>query len=817
MIDADPGSPASAGSSSPAPGRWRIACDTGGTFTDCYGVDPEGRQRRAKVLSTGAVRGEIVRVESPDLLWVEGAFLHFDLPADGWSGAQCRVLPRGSRRRVMELRRESGAGSGEHPVARLRLAAEVLDAGVLDAGVLDAGVLDAGVLADEFAGDPPVAVGQRVEIQGEDEAPILGARLLTGTALDSSLPPLDLRIATTRGTNALLEHNGARVALFITAGFADLLRIGTQQRPDLFALDIRRPEPLFERVVEVAERLDARGEVLRPLKVERLREQAEAVLAEGVGSAAVVLAHSWRRSCHEEHVEVFLRDLGFRHVVRSSALTPRLGLLDRAQTTVAEAYLGPVIRRYVGRVASPLAAGSTLRVLNSAGGLVGGEEFRAVDSLLSGPAGGVVGAAAAGRRSGFGALLTFDMGGTSTDVSRVDGEVDLRHRVEVGDAGLLVPAVAVETVAAGGGSICSFDGHRLRVGPESAGATPGPACYGAGGPLTLTDVNLLLGRLGTRSFEIPLDPESARDRLRSLLAALGSQASPGDEESDEVLASFLRIADERMAGAMRAISVARGYDPREHTLIAFGGAGAQHACAVAQQLGVQRVLVPEAAALLSAVGLAEARVEALEEEQVLEALGVPRHQEELQEHPRDDGLGLGARLRRLERRALRQVRAEGVAPQDVEIIRREAALRWVGQESSLTVPWPDAEEEQLKIELREAFHQVYEANFGYRSEERPLEIESLRVVAASQRPSIAPFAATPARSTADAGHWRRAFLGGARQQVPVYRREDLLPGERLEGPALVEERHSTTVVEAGWRGALDTAGALVLQRFGEQR
>lgn len=774
-------------------GLWRLFIDTGGTFTDCLAVTPHGELRRAKVLSSSALRGRVaswstgrqaLRVEQP-----------WPLPKDFFAGYALRLLDGGGEGTVTGWNPETGELGVEWPAGAA----------------------------------PPVSAGAGFEIRSPEEAPILAARLVTGTGAGRPLPPVELRLATTRGTNALLERRGSRTALLITAGFGDLLEIGTQQRPDLFALDVVRPRPLYERVVEVAERRAADGSVLEPLDLEGLESVLGELLEDGVESFAVAFAHSFRQPDHELRVEELLLRGGARWISSSARLAPRIGLLARAQTAVVDAYLAPVVGRYVERVEGALAVGSRLLVMTSAGGLVSAGSYRAKDSLLSGPAGGVVGAAEAGQRSGFPRVVAFDMGGTSTDVSRCDGAYEYRYEVEVGGARLLAPALAIETVAAGGGSVCGFRDGRVQVGPESAGADPGPACYGAGGPLTLTDVNLLLGRLDPRGFEIPIEKEAARQAAEDLArkVAAGTGASPeaeGGAPLEALLQGLLDIADERMAEAIRAISVRRGYDPRDYTLVAFGGAGAQHACSVASVLGMERVLVPEDAALLSARGLSSAVVERFAEAQVLQPLA-------------DVAAGLEERLATLGAEARRQVVGEGFEDDQVEIRRRLASLRFVGQESSLEVAVERGES------LLELFKAAYREVYGYEPEDRPVEVESLRVVASS-RPSK-PLGTMPGEEGSsqgaedssngrsgnqDAGQGavrtggqaelrparpageQRAWMGSAWRSVPVYRREQLRCGERLEGPALVFELHSATVVTPGWWGSVDAAGALVLER-----
>jgi 5-oxoprolinase (ATP-hydrolysing) len=730
-----------------AASSWRLWADTGGTFTDCLAVDPAGRLHRAKVLSTSALRARVAERRGPAALRLAAVW---PAPAGFFRGYTFRLLGvEHAPRRAVDWDPDSGVVHLDGP------------------------------LPGDLAGQ---LIGQACELRSPEEAPVLAARLVTGTPLDAPLPAMAMRVATTRGTNALLERKGAATALFITRGFADLLRIGTQQRPDLFALDIEKPEPLYHAVVEVPERLAADGSVLVPLDPEALRETAERLLAAGVESAAVALLHSYRNPSHEEALGVLLRGCGFPHVSLSASLAPLIKLLPRAETAVVDAYLSPLLARYLEGVAGSLSPGSSLHVMTSAGGLVRASSFRAKDALLSGPAGGVVGAALSGRRSGFAKVIAFDMGGTSTDVARWDGDFEYLFEHRVGAAHLVAPALAIESVAAGGGSICSFDGVQLGVGPESAGAWPGPACYGAGGPLTLTDVNLVLGRLDPDRFEIPLDPAAA-ERL--------SEALPSPREA--VLAGFLDIANERMAEAIRSISLRRGYDPADHALVAFGGAGAQHACAVAELLGMTRIVVPRDAGLLSALGLGAAVVERFAHRQVLEPLDRVRDR-------------LPAWLDELGSEAAAAVEAEGVPADEVRVRRRILNLRFAGQDEALAVEPAPGEAPET------AFAAAYREIYGYAPKGRAIEVESLRAVA-SQQAVPADAAPAPAEPFLAAhGSVRRCWLGAGWAEVPVFERTDLRPGAVLTGPALVFERHSATVVGEGWRGRVDGAENLVLER-----
>lgn len=515
---------------------------------------------------------------------------------------------------------------------------------------------------------------------------MLGARILTNTPLGAEFPPLSLRIATTRATNALLERKGGRIALFITQGFGDLLQIGDQRRGDLFALK-HEPRPVFhELVCEVPERVSVTGEVLEVLDEERVIEAAHRCVEQGVTTAAIALLHGHAHAAHELRVAELLRGAGFTHLTLSHQTAAFAKLLPRAQSAVADAYLHAPVQSFLNgiRRVSP-----DMQVMTSAGGLKTADDIRPKDMLLSGPAGGAIGAANAARRLGIRKIITFDMGGTSTDVARIDGRPGYRFVQDVAGMRLLAPCVAIETVAAGGGSICQMTHHGLAVGPESAGSNPGPACYGKGGPLTITDVNLLLGRFDPGKAPIPLDVEAARKRLRELHGQ-----TEGGLSEDELLQALLRLAVEHMADAIRRISIGEGYNPAEHALLAYGGAGPQHACAVAETLGMQTILVPEHAGILSAVGLQEAVPERIIEREIRQPLAFARK----------------------------------ILPASVLSLKREqrtqiAELRLKGQDTPLQVEFEEPED------LAALYRAAYERLFGYAPPEgREIELVSVRVI-----------------------------------------------------------------------------------------
>jgi 5-oxoprolinase (ATP-hydrolysing) len=747
-----------------------IAVDTGGTFTDALAAWPDGSLERVKVLSSSALRGRVAgggdgssgRVEI-DAPWAAVSGLV--------RGLTLRRLDVGSEHRIVEHR-------GDPPSLSL---------------------------------DPPlpdgVGAGAPFEVRSAEPAPLLAARWLCGLAPEEPLPPLTLRLATTRGTNALLERKGTPPVLVVNRGFADLLEIGDQTRSDLFALRIDRPSPLHEGTIEVDARLDAHGAEIHPLDVGALRDAAAAHRAAGRDVAAVALLHADLDDRHERAAADTLRELGFRHVAVSSELSRFVEILPRTQTCVVDAYLAPVLEDYLRRIEAALEpGGGRLLVMTSAGGLMGSGSFHPKDGLLSGPAGGVAGAADAGRAAGIERLLAFDMGGTSTDVSRFDGGFTYTFEHRVGDARLATPALEIETVAAGGGSVCWFDGVRLRVGPHSAGAEPGPACYGAGGPLTVTDVNLLLGRLTPQRFQIPVSVEAAELALEALREEM-SRSGHETPANEELAEGLLDLANQVMSDAVRRTSVRSGHDPSEHALVAFGGAGPQHACALADALGIDEVIVPRDAGVLSARGLAAAGLERFAEQQILEVL-------EPNNHAR-----LGRALTELEHRARDAAVADGASKDEVATLRRIASARLVGQDATLeidvgTVP-----------EIGERFAEEYRTVFGHEPPRRPIELVALRVVAGTKRHRAAASPEPDGRGgrvntlageakDSRRGEAERTLLRarGAWHEAPVLDREASRAGDRLEGPALIVDEHSATALEPGWTARADASGALRLIR-----
>jgi 5-oxoprolinase (ATP-hydrolysing) len=569
----------------------------------------------------------------------------------------------------------------------------------------------------------------------------------------------ELRIGTTVATNALLERKGARVLLLTTRGFGDLLSIGTQERPDIFALAIQKQAPLHAAVVELDERVLADGTVERALDPAQV-----AAAVEGWDHVAVCLLHATTNPEHERLAGAAARAAGVAHVTLSHEAAPLVGAVARGDTTEADAYLTPGLATSVADAAAQ--AGRTL-CMQSSGGLVAAEDFRGKDAVLSGPAGGVVGAREAGRLAGARAVVGFDMGGTSTDVCRVEERLEPEHQTKVAGVTVAAPTLGIATVAAGGGSVLSLRDGLFAVGPESAGADPGPACYGRGGPATVTDANLVLGRLHAGHFpHLALDEGAAREAL----SAFG--------EPREAAAGFLTVAVEAMAAAIRRLSVARGYDVREHVLVAFGGAGGGHACAVARALGMTRALVHPLAGVLSAWGISLARVR--------RHAARPVRPGEEPDFPVNE--------------ALAALAAQGLS--DVSV------LRWVdvrcrGQDATLSVPWTDEDSGHGDAPWRQAFHEAHARAFGFTRPDAELELVTARVEAEDTTPRAAPAAAP------EQDHAARSL--SAHEGVPVFVRDELESGARLKGPALVVEDHATTVVDEGWSCRVDGHRQLVLQ------
>ncbi|TWV33545.1 5-oxoprolinase [Streptomyces misionensis] len=627
------------------------------------------------------------------------------------------------------------------------------------------------------------------------DAAVAGIRALLG---DSQEPVEAVRMGTTVATNALLERSGEPTLLVVTRGFGDALRIAYQNRPSIFARRIDLPELLYERVIEADERIAADGTVLRAPDLDALAPLLREAYDDGIRAVAVVCLHSHLHPAHERAIGELAARTGFPQISLSSEVSPLMKFVPRGDTAVADAYLSPVLHRHVRHVAGEL-HGVRLMFMQSNGGLTEAGQFRGKDAVLSGPAGGIVGMARMSQRAGFDRVIGFDMGGTSTDVSHFAGAYERVFDTHVAGVRLRAPMLDIHTVAAGGGSVLRFDGSRYRVGPDSAGADPGPACYRAGGPLTVTDANVMLGRIQGAHFpavfgpggDQPLDVDLVRDRFTALAHEI--HEATGDRRTPEQVAEgYLRIAVADIANAVKRISVQKGHDITRYALTTFGGAGGQHACRVAESLGIRTVLVPPMAGVLSALGIGLADTTAMREQSVeapLEPAAMP---------------GIRATAGDLEAAARAELVAEDVPEGRIRVTHR-AQLRYDGTDTALTVELGEPDT------MRRAFEERHRATYSF-TLDRPIVVEALSVEATGitappDLSALAPYEGRPA-----APETVRLHTGGSWRDVPLHRREALPPGERLTGPAIITEASATTVVDDGWRAVARDDGHLVMER-----
>jgi 5-oxoprolinase (ATP-hydrolysing) len=698
------------------------------------------------------------------------------------------------------------------------------------------------------------------------DAAVQGIRDLLGLKTGEPIPAgriSAIKMGTTVATNALLERKGTRTLLVTTKGFRDALQIGYQARPKIFAKHIVKPQMLYERVIEVDERVRADGTVEREADLAALRPELERARAEGIAAVAILFMHGYRYPEHEQRVAALARDVGFAQVSVSHEVSPLIKFVSRGDTTVVDAYLSPVLRGYVATVAeelqssplplagevgarSPPGGGAfveqitspsptlprkrgrenteqgemeettRLMFMTSAGGLTAAELFQGKDAILSGPAGGVVGMAQTGREAGFDQLIGFDMGGTSTDVSHFDGEYERAYETEIAGVRMCAPMMLIHTVAAGGGSILHYDGARFRVGPDSAGANPGPKSYRRGGPLTVTDANVMAGKLIPDFFPKIFGPAQNQpidaDAVREAFAVLAKDVGRAPEE---IADGFIRIAVENMANAITKISVQRGYDVTRYALNCFGGAGGQHACLVADALGMTTVLIHPFSSLLSAYGMGLADIRATRQQAVEETLN-----EAALETMATIGARLGAEARE-------EVLSQGVVEENVAAHLR-AHIRYAGTDTALIVeagtlcssPPPQGGREQTEFadmlslrEMQSAFEAAYKARFGFIDENKALVVEAISVEAVGGGAKFSePVAEKTTAPLPAAARRTRFYSGGAWHDAPVFTRGQLAPGHGIDGPAIVIEPHQTVVAEEGWRAEVTAKNHLLLTR-----
>ena len=636
------------------------------------------------------------------------------------------------------------------------------------------------------------------------DAAVQGIRDLLGLKAGEPIPAGRVgavKMGTTVATNALLERKGDCTLLLITKGFRDALKIGYQARPKIFARHIIKPDMLYERVAEIDERVRADGTVERAPDLSLVRADLAAAKADGIDAVAIVFMHAYRFPEHERQVAALARDMGFAQVSVSHEVSPLIKLVGRGDTTVVDAYLSPILRRYVAQVDKDLDAkrsAARLMFMMSSGGLTAAELFQGKDAILSGPAGGVVGMAETGRSAGFDRLIGFDMGGTSTDVSHFDGEYERTFETEVAGVRMRAPMMLIHTVAAGGGSILHFDGARFRVGPDSAGANPGPKCYRRGGPLAVTDANVMAGKLIADFFpkifgpgqNLPLDGHAVRNAFTDLAQQVG-----GGRKPEEVADGFIKIAVENMANAIKKISVQRGYDVTRYALNCFGGAGGQHACMVADSLGMTRVLIHPFSSLLSAYGMGLADIRATREQ----AIELPFGDKALAAIKR-----IGARIGR---QVKDEVAGQGVPLPKIKVIVR-AHIRYAGTDTALVVTAGSL------AAMKHAFEKAHKARFGFIDRAKQIVVEAVSVEAVGGGAKFSEKAARRAAGRLPPPPARRTqfFSGGAWHKANVYSRDQLKIGAKVKGAAIIIEPHQTIVVEPGWQAELTAKNHLLLTR-----
>ncbi len=743
--------------SKPGP-RWQFWIDVGGTFTDCFGISPLGETIRRKILSSGRLRCSAT--QRPSTAAAAGGHFNIQLPfaveARSVQGLWCEtfdvagnVIARG---RVAEFDAHSQVLKSQEMVpATQRLATD--------------------------GSTPPVA---SIELFSEQPAPLVAIRLIIGLGVTETIPSVDLRLGTTRGTNALLTRSGAPTALVTTQGFGDALAIGDQQRTDLFALQVCKVPPLYRIAVEVCERVSADGSIHTPLDELRAQQVLMDLKRQGIQSLAVCLLHSYKQPIHEERIAELAQPLGFLNVSLSHRCSPLIKFISRASTTVLDAYLNPVLRDYVALIERELGEESRLLLMTSSGGLVAPEKFSGKDSVLSGPAGGVVGFSAVARQAGCTRAIGLDMGGTSTDVARFDGTVAMQQETRKAGVAIQTPTLAIETVAAGGGSVCWYDGQRLLVGPHSAGADPGPACYGRGGPLTISDVNYWMGRIPSEGFPMPLQRNAVARALEALARRI-QQESSISYTTDELAHAFLTVANSHIAGALAAVSTQQGVDPRDYPIVAFGGAAAQHACGVADLLGIQKIIVHPDAGLLSAYGIGHSPVSRIAQRHVDQVLSSVVLDEILRQVPE------------LTAEASEQLPREHREKNCVIDSTMQLWLSVEGTDQTMPIAL-DPLRYLTEPEIRFEFWQQFESRFGHRWD-RPLRVKALEVEVSSVANSI-----------------RAALASSASPMMEPLKPTDE-PGTLLgEGPRVIPGNYSVLWLEDGWTAKRDAAGIMVLTR-----
>ena len=642
------------------------------------------------------------------------------------------------------------------------------------------------------------------------DAAVAGIRRILELKKEDKIPTdiiSSVKMGTTVATNALLERKGDRTLLLITKGFGDLLRIGYQNRPLLFDLNIKLPELLYERVVEVSERLNEKGDVVTELNEEEVRNSLIKAKSDGINSVAIAFMHSYINPDHENKIEKIAKEENFNQISVSHKVSPLIKLVGRGDTTVVDAYLSPILRRYVNQVSEELkdTKSTQLMFMQSNGGLTDANLFQGKDALLSGPAGGVVSMTQTGKQAGFNKLIGFDMGGTSTDVCHFAGEFERSFETELAGVRIRAPMMQINTVAAGGGSILSYKDGRFQVGPESAGAIPGPASYGRGGPLTVTDCNVLLGKLNPDFFpkvfgktgDQPLNFEIVKKKFLDLSDIISKEKNEPMMDIFKMAEGFLKIAVENMANAIKKISIQKGYDVTNYMLNCFGGAGGQHACNVADSLGISNVMIHPYAGVLSAYGMGLAEIRSIREGHFEKNITNILDAENL--------------IEILSSQAKKDLNDQDISDASI-ILLKNAFLHYKGSHQNLEIKFDTPEN------MRKSFEQEHKKRFGFFVEDREIFIEMLTVEAVGKKTENYDFL-NPNTSTTKANPiaFKKMYVNGSEINTPIYKRDELIIGQNISGPAIIVEATGTNIIDDGWSGTLDKHYNLILSRVEEKK
>ena len=734
---------------------WEFWIDVGGTFTDCIGRAPDGSMHSVKILSSGIVKGNIGKSIDHNTVIDKSRIGN---PSNFYKGFNIGLLTENGKviedNYIKDYDSKKGVFTLRSPLQTKSLA------------------------------------GRLYELTSGEEAPIMGIRWIKNLSLREDIGPVNVRLGSTKGTNALLERKGADVAFITTRGFADVLEIGTQARSSLFSLKIIKHKLLHKRVIEIEERIDTNGRVLTALNNKNACEKLESLFDSGIRSIAICFVNSIWNPKHEEAVAQIAKQIGFENISISTELTPTIKILNRGDTAVVDAYLSPIIRNYVRNLKDKITKGS-LKLMTSAGGLVTADKMVGKDSIFSGPAGGVVGFANIAKEEGFNKSIGFDMGGTSTDVSRFDGTYEYLYETEKTGVRIVAPMLAIETVAAGGGSICSFDGQRLLVGPESAGADPGPACYGKGGPLTLTDINLYNGKINDSYFPFSLNTNIVVKHLKEIKKEVNRKTNK-DISIEEIADGFTKVANLKMAGAIKKISYSRGYNPEEYILVAFGGAGAQHACEIARMLNIRKILLHPFAGILSAYGMGVADTRLFSEKTILKPFS------------KDSVKDLESEFNKIEKKLYEDLLKENFKRENICPSIRKLDLRYKGEESVITVKEPG------DLNYIAAFEKLHRQLYGHIHTGRGLEIVNIRVELVGRVSKLKPHKKEAMKRFPIADSFTKAKFQTKDCKTPLFERENLYPGDMIEGPAIVVEKYSTIVIDPGWSAVVTEHFSLLL-------